>query len=484
MELLAFKDGNCEHRVECNGSRPCPFSRVRFAGLPELGSSDGEISREVVSQILADSGVADSAACCHVSRAFARIPGCMLRRDTAMLYSQRSKVRPLDFAVTHCQANNETITDADILNKPSRTCLMLGMKGPAHPQWLHRSCSRSIAPTLASILRDLADHAQSHLTHLSSRITTTSEPFPEWLILFGVVYDSEYVRIIAHVPYRREEGVLGFVSYLVDELPFPPSSPGSEGSAGCQGILERLRVALALMTLRRHVAQLAKSLFGDTGLLWEEEELSEDPVQAHWDCSVCSLCPPRAEFRSSRSMNEELVSEQCSTEYSTCPSDADAEANLPLDMNVVPKEALVITDKRSPTGAESVHHRRPLDRGWDDPSSDPPSTISFCSTCSSLSDLSASESAYSERSTSSESEGGDYMEPSTTSLSQGEAGGDGSTKPYCPGGLTKHRRSEIASWARKVVPSKHPIDDTYRMTIHHSSKNRRYSRSITRKIRH
>ncbi|KAH7889598.1 hypothetical protein F5I97DRAFT_556051 [Phlebopus sp. FC_14] len=42
-----------------------------------------------------------------VSRMFARIPGCMLRRDPPALHVPRSKIQSLHFALAHCPPNDE-----------------------------------------------------------------------------------------------------------------------------------------------------------------------------------------------------------------------------------------------------------------------------------------------------------------------------------------------------------------------------------------
>ncbi|KAF8844846.1 hypothetical protein BDN67DRAFT_613830 [Paxillus ammoniavirescens] len=351
------------------------------------------------------------------------------------------------------------MTDVD--NKRVKTTaqssLMLGMKGPVHPQWSHSPYSRCKPLTWTSILKDIASHAQSHLTHLTKLIktTATAEPFPEWLVLFGVIYDTECIRIIAHMPYRKEQHVLCFASYLVDELPFYSLT---QETASCQVVLERLRIVLALTTVRRHVARLSKSLFGDAGLSWSGGGRSDDG-QSQSERSACNswLSCSRAESHSDSHpfANEEHVSEQCSTEYSTCPSSAHASADLcpPANPPSMVDKRSVLTDASDSRGV-----------GGDDPSLGPPSIISFCSTCSSSSDnLSASDSMYSEHSQCTESEGGDYMEASTTSLSQ---------DPARPNKFTEAWRCEILAWARQVIPTKHPVDDTYRMTIHYSYKER------------
>ncbi|KIL00952.1 hypothetical protein PAXRUDRAFT_821162 [Paxillus rubicundulus Ve08.2h10] len=465
MELLTFKDGEHGPRSECTGNRPCPFRQVRFGGVGEASTGVcDEVSQDIVSQLLTDSGI-ESSSTSSISCAFRGISGCMIRRDAATLYSSLGKVRPLDFALVHCQDGRESMTDVDNkhVKKIARSSLVLGMKGPAHPQWSHPPYMRCKPLTWTSILKDIASHAQPHLTHLTMLIAsrTAAKIFPEWLVLFGVVYDTEYIRIIAHMPYRKEQHVLCFASYLVDELPFRSLT---QGTASCQLILERLRVVLALTTLRRHIVRLSKSLFNDVGLSWDGGGRSDDSLSRS-ERSACNswLGSSRAESHSDSLpfADEDHASEQCSTEYSTCPSSAHANTDLCPPANPSPiEEAPNIADKHSVlTGASDSRGVR-----GDDPSLGLPSIISFCSTCSSSSvNFSASDSVYSEHSQCTESQGGDYMEPWTTDLLQ---------DPARPNELTEARRCEIVAWARQVMPTEHPVDDTYRMTIRHSYKQR------------
>ncbi|KAF9227796.1 hypothetical protein BS17DRAFT_405819 [Gyrodon lividus] len=481
MELLTFKDRGCERRTKCTGDRPCPFRQVRFGGAPETGTvaCDKDLSRAIVSQLLTDSGIEGSSPS-PISRVFGRISGCMLRRDAETLYPSWSKVRSLDFALVHRQDGRESmaVADDELLKETARGSLLLGMKGPAHPQRPHAPSPRYNPLTLTSILKDIASHAQSQLTYLITLIQTgaarkNTEPFPEWLVLFGVVYDTEYVRIIAHMPYRKGQHDLGFASYVVDELPF---CSFTEGTVDCQLILERLRIVLALMTLRRHVVRLSKFLFGDVGLSCSEGGRSNDDLSKS-DGSTCSLYPLCSEAEShshDHSAKEEGASEQCSTEYSTCLSSVYASTDLHLAANPVPtEEALSIADKRSALTDASVS-RGPggdVDRHWeDDSSSGPPTVISFCSTCSSSSDelnFSTSDSVYSERSQCTKSDGGDYMEPATMFLSR-----EAEANTARPSELTEARWCEIIAWARQVIPTEHPVDDTYCMTIHYLCKER------------
>jgi hypothetical protein len=81
QELLAFKEHGW--RPECTGDRSCTFRQVRFGGVGEAGTGacDEEVSRDIVSQLLINSGIeGSSTSTSSVSRVFGGISGCMIRR--------------------------------------------------------------------------------------------------------------------------------------------------------------------------------------------------------------------------------------------------------------------------------------------------------------------------------------------------------------------------------------------------------------------
>lgn len=301
--------------------------------------------------------------------------------------------------------------------------MLLGTKEPAEAQHPHSTSfdSRTLA---CSIPEELTSQGQLHLTLLAPLIKggavgTTTESFPEWLVLFGLIYGAHHVRVVAYVPHRRTLDVIECAVYIVDELSFRSVA----GVPRCELALERLRLLLALTTLRRHVHHLSKSLFS---VIDGIRRTNHPPSflgcsahdQHHSDDSE-SLYPCASSLGSSQ---------HCSSEYSTCPSSV------------------------------RVHERNEdlVPECEEEPSSSCRSfTSSSCSTS-----LSSLESASTSDSLNSKYTHSDYMEPSTISLSQG-----GNKRVSCPNKLTETNRREIIAWARQVIPTEHPVKDTYRMVI-------------------
>ena len=297
--------------------------------------------------------------------------------------------------------------------------------------------SRSGPVMLAPIPEELTNHGQFHLTLLTSLTQrgttgTTTESFPEWLVLFGLIYDAHHVRIIAYVPHRRKLDMIDCAAYIVDEL-YLRSGTSVTSAPACELVLERLRLLLALTTLRRHVLHLSKSLFTTAS--------PRDPGIGRTDNRPsfpgCSACDSE-----SLKLRASLGSSQyCSSDYSTCPSGVHARG-----LNDVPD----------------------LVCGEDFSSSR--SFTSFCSTCSSLLEsASTSDSLYSEDS---KDTGSNYMEPSTISLLQ-----RGNESVARPNKLTETKRRDIIAWAREVIPTEHPVKDTYKMVIHHHPRQKRVADS-------
>lgn len=275
--------------------------------------------------------------------------------------------------------------------------------------------------TLAPIPEELTSHGQFHLTLLASLIKggATTEAFPEWLVLFGLVYDAHHMRIIAYVP-RRKTDVIDCAAYIVDELPLDPDTV----MPACEVLLERLRLLSALTTLRRHVLYLSKSLFTTIG---PRDGTGRTDT---YSCNSESL----------KRCGSLCSGPHCSSEYSTCPSSVHAR-----ELNDLPG--------RQPGPSPSC-------RSF---------ASSFCSTCSSLLEsASTSDSFYSDDSKYADSS--NYMEPSAMSLSQGSHESRGVVRPNK---LTGTKRREIIAWARQVIRTEHPVKDTYKMVIRYPHPRRR-----------
>ena len=329
-------------------------------------------------------------------------------------------------------------------NNLNARCLLLGMKEPTRMQHLPSTSfdSRSGPLTLASIPEELTSYGQFHLTLLTSltkggTIGTTTESFPEWLVLFGLIYDSHHVRIVAYVPHRRKLDAVDCTAYIVDELSLHSGSSVTSVPV-CELVLERLRLLLALTTLRRHVLHLSKSLFTMTG----PRDSSIRRTDSHPSFPGCSACDQynlddsESLKRCTSSLGSSL---HCSSEYSTCPSSVHA---------------------------RELNDGAVLELGEDFSSSCRSFTSSFCSTCSGLSEsASTSVSLYSEGSKDTDS---NHMEPSTISLSQRD-----NESAACTNKLTETKRREIIAWAQEIIPTEHPVKDTYKMVIRHPHPRRR-----------
>ncbi|KAH0830675.1 hypothetical protein J3R83DRAFT_2130 [Lanmaoa asiatica] len=364
-----------------------------------------------------------------VPRAFEGIPRTRMRRygslaifyDVAKTSKHSSDVpamshfspRRIDFTLVPGHGNNET---ENIFPENNTQCLLLGMKESTQTPSFD---SPSILTT--SIPEELTSHGQLHLTRLASLIKreATTESFPEWFILFGLIYDAHRVRVVAYLPLRRKSDVIECVVYVVDELWLHSVT----GPPTCELAIERLRFLLALTTLRRHVHHLSKSLF--TVTIGPRDGIRQtDNHPSLFGCSAHNSNDSESLHRCA-SLGS---SQHCSSEYSTCPS--------------------------------SVHAREwndvlILECGEELSSSCRSFTSSYCSTCLSLLEsASTSDSICSEDS--------NYMEPSTISLSQG-----GNKSVPRPNKLTETKRREIIAWAREVIPTEHPVKDTYRMVIYH-----------------
>ncbi|KAF8559686.1 hypothetical protein OG21DRAFT_1492981 [Imleria badia] len=242
MAFLAFADGKCG--TECVANQQCPFGSVRFESVAEarLDIPDEELPRDIVSQLLTKVGM-DSCLATVVARAFQGIPRTSPRSDmpaTSLSQSQGTP-RRIDFAL---------VLGDDVFPENNTRCLLLGMKEP--PRMQDPPAASFDSSTFASIPEALTSHGQFHLTLLTSLMQggaaeTTTEAFPEWLVLFGLTFDAHAMRIIAYLPRRRKMDVIDCAAYVVDELSLDAGSVPA-----CEVLLERLRLLLALTTLRRH----------------------------------------------------------------------------------------------------------------------------------------------------------------------------------------------------------------------------------------
>jgi len=316
----------------------------------------------------------------------------------------------------------------------------------------------STGHSLISLRMDLADHAHSQLSGLVARLEELASelgmiPLPEWLVLFGIIHDTEQMHIVAHIPIRKEHTGLRCVSYLFDDFPLgAPTSPEERSSCG----ITEATVALVLTVLRQHAGYMTRSLYG-IGTFRASNTMSNVKPTS---CSDCSQYMDHAELSTSTlAFNG---TNDGNSEYSTCPS------GTSLD---VPKQGSSQMHSRDKC---PFSHANGSSSEWKN-GSDAPNTlscslsdISCCSSCSSLlDDGNASSSEYSERAWNGSGERR-YMKPSTSSLYQGDPGGDKSQDhSHLLKRLDDKRRAAIIAWTKGVAPTQTPEEDTYRIAVLH-----------------
>ncbi|KIM55023.1 hypothetical protein SCLCIDRAFT_11088 [Scleroderma citrinum Foug A] len=193
-----------------------------------------------------------------IAHIFVNIPGCKLERNP-----QVSKLRPLDFALTPCLFPEPNIEHYGLPTlSPTPPFIMMGMKGPAY--WKEKAGVWSTGHSLISLRMDLANHAHSQLSGLVARLEESVSDLemtslPEWLVLFGIIHDTEQMHIVAHIPIRKKHTGLCYVSYLLDDLPLGASTSPEERT-GCE--MTEAVAKLVLTALRRHAGYMTRSLYG------------------------------------------------------------------------------------------------------------------------------------------------------------------------------------------------------------------------------
>ncbi|KAJ7742851.1 hypothetical protein B0H16DRAFT_1860637, partial [Mycena metata] len=103
---------------------------------------------------------------------------------------------------------------------------------------------------------------------------------PEYI--FGIAFRHETVFIVAHIPYLHESSYR-YQLLLVDRLPFPPYIPGDQ-----DGVVARLRVIVALLTIKDHTSRLA-SFWDD--VVWPQAIFDFDS-QSRRECTGIATPSP------------------------------------------------------------------------------------------------------------------------------------------------------------------------------------------------
>ncbi|KAJ6481251.1 hypothetical protein C8R47DRAFT_1197801 [Mycena vitilis] len=124
----------------------------------------------------------------------------------------------------------------------------------------------------AKELLQVAGVAQPHLEAIivarSQRLSgplrgsVTSEGPPATDCVFVLALRDETVFIVAHIAYLQQS-TYRYRSLVVDQLPFPPYVSGDK-----EGVLARLRIIVALLTIRTHIGRVA-SLWDD--VVWPRD---------------------------------------------------------------------------------------------------------------------------------------------------------------------------------------------------------------------
>ncbi|KAJ6558025.1 hypothetical protein B0H19DRAFT_126145 [Mycena capillaripes] len=149
---------------------------------------------------------------------------CMIRRSSKAPLCFSSPALTLGIQLPDSE-NKSCLTDEDLLH-----------------------LARATQPHLEALL--LARHQR--YPELSS---TSPAPFPPACI-FAIAFRDMTIFIVAHIAYLRES-TYRYQSLVVDQIPFPPYVSGDRG-----GVVARLRVIIALLTIRNHTDRLAS--------LWDE----------------------------------------------------------------------------------------------------------------------------------------------------------------------------------------------------------------------
>ncbi|GBE84396.1 hypothetical protein SCP_0603750 [Sparassis crispa] len=218
---------------------------------------------------------------------FTTTPGCWLRcnpgSDFPSVLAGEYSCMPIDFVLllhpigpsTYLGVERDHFLRISVLHP----ALVVGIKGPA--QWLTSKTPSDRSPRLEDVQyelgRSIHPSLSSHLLNWYLRCEQTEDDSeslesafrhpPDYLILFGISYDAECIRLIAHIPFvdSASEGSpqWSYLSCIVDELPFGPMPQTTPDlKAWC---VERFQVAFALLAMRKHAFRLA-CLWDD--ILW------------------------------------------------------------------------------------------------------------------------------------------------------------------------------------------------------------------------
>ncbi|TFY72612.1 hypothetical protein EVG20_g390 [Dentipellis fragilis] len=176
--------------------------------------------------------------------------------------------KSIDFVVTLRSSfpppDEPTEHDASAPITLAHPALLVGTKGPI--RWTSTRVQHGSRvdqrDTLLETLHDVNDAVQPSLTahlinwkhglHRDAPLRSLRQ-MPAEIMVLGIVYDADSLRIVGCFPQiAPDDQVARYISVVIDELPFARRS-----SITADFISERLRVATALLTLRKHAYRLA-----------------------------------------------------------------------------------------------------------------------------------------------------------------------------------------------------------------------------------
>ncbi|KAI0734214.1 hypothetical protein C8Q72DRAFT_455774 [Fomitopsis betulina] len=197
---------------------------------------------------------------------------------------------------------------------PSNPALLLCAMGPDTWKSQFVGAGETREHSMTTILHDLARTAAPNLDSLmeafrrqqqcvcqydknptSERDYVMAQPevvLPDWALTIGLIYDSEKIRCVAHIPYLPPGGEgPHYLSFHFATLPFPSDCPGSHDAK--KFVEGRYRVTVALLSLQEHVARLAK-LYEEVFWTARDQPYSQEPStalapQAKWSLTLRGL---------------------------------------------------------------------------------------------------------------------------------------------------------------------------------------------------
>ncbi|KAH9835149.1 uncharacterized protein C8Q71DRAFT_106415 [Rhodofomes roseus] len=336
-----------------------------------------------VAQVLQYDGNSELLAEHAIAIMFDGIPGAYVRRQNLGVMGLRQgdledPVGPIDCAVLSVPVEPSTPRSLEQLSglpiSAVNPALLLCAKGPA--RWLKSAEPQSGAPneeltatlvriarlaetSLASLValgtpaasstRDDA-HSEAGGTMAPTAGTRTSEAVELGdcpLMTMALVYDSERVLLVAHIPYAAQDVADGrkYLSLVFDTLPF--ASRCSDRSIR-QFIRQRYQVALALLSVQQHVLRMAAYM-----------------ERCSWPMHVGTLTPTEPSVVAELATSHGFIPEAVANPEAVCAQSTEVvqawsqETRSPEDIRGAPQQSQVAIEssdglREQPTGPFAV----------------------------------------------------------------------------------------------------------------------------------